>query len=93
MQNKNNLDIDIPMTEGENQFIYESYVVTVPADNSFLDDPKKLTTYAKKTVKRHLGDEAEVSKVKLKKPGLVKKGFDRILRRQVMASFIVVTKF
>ncbi len=93
MQDKNNLEISIPLEEMDGQFIYESYTVAVPLKDSFLDDPTEVKKYAKKTIKKHLGDEVDVSKVKVKKPGMFKKSMSKLVGRQPMAHLLVVTKF
>jgi hypothetical protein len=93
IKNKNEADKDVLMVESENQFIYESYVVRVPISEDFLNDSKKVKSFASRTVKRHLGDEVEVSKIQIHKPGIVKKSVVRIFRRQPMANLVVVTRF
>jgi hypothetical protein len=93
MQNKNQDNTSVPMAREESQYIFESYVLSVPAGNAFLDDADEVKRYARKTIKHALGDEVEVSRVVVKKPGLFKKSFTKILSKEPKANLVVVTKF
>lgn len=77
----------------ETEYIAERYVVRLPITDERLNKPWELRLYAAKAVKAKVGDEVQVTSLKVKHPGTVRKTAAKLLRRVPQARIYVITKF
>jgi hypothetical protein len=86
----NSDDFEINIDE---QAILSKHEILVDYSLKSLHDPKMLNAYAKKALRRAIHDEAEISKIKLKKPKIVVRALSKMLGRPAYARLYVITKF
>lgn len=91
MQDQNQEKEFIP--EIENQTIFSKHKILVDSSLKSLQTPEGVNSYAKKAVKRVIGDDAEISAVKLKRPNIFKKASAKLFNRTPQAKLYVTTKF
>ena len=77
----------------ETQYIVTKRVIKVPVSDEHLKDLWQLRLYAEKLVEHQLGDEVQLTGLKVKKPHLVHKATARLLRREPIARLYLTIKF
>jgi hypothetical protein len=77
----------------DNQFIQSRHKIIVDNRLKSLDDFESTKKYAKQVMKRIMHDDVEVSSVKLKRPGFIKRGALKLARKPATARLYVTTKF
>lgn len=77
----------------EIDYIAERYIVRLPITDERLNKPWELRLYAAEAVKGKVGDEVQVTSLKVKHPGTVRKTVAKLLRREPHARIYVITKF
>jgi hypothetical protein len=78
MKNKNNkpqtieenFQEDYPMAPPETHFLADRYVVKLPISDPHFESPWELRLHVAKLLKHHIGDEVELTSMKVKKPHL-----------------------
>jgi hypothetical protein len=84
---------DYPMAPPETHFLADRYVVKVPISDPHFESPWELRLHVAKLLKRHIGDEVELTSMKVKKPHLIAKAKARVLKQVPCARAIVTIKF
>ncbi|MBI4033910.1 hypothetical protein HY379_02825 [Candidatus Saccharibacteria bacterium] len=77
----------------EPQYIVEREVFEIPLTDSRLGKPWELRLYAADLVKQRVGDEAQVTSLRVKKPRLMRKAFAKVKKREPSARLYVTIKF
>jgi hypothetical protein len=77
----------------ETHYLSSVYTVTLPADDKHFESPWKLRLFAAKLVERKLGDQAQVTDLRVKQPHLIAKSKARLLKRAPSARLLVTIKF
>jgi len=77
----------------ETHYLSSIYTVTLPAADKHFDNPWQLRLFAAKLVESKLGDEAQITDMRIKKPHLIAKSKARLLKRQPQARLLVTIKF
>ena len=77
----------------ETHYLSSVYTVTLPAGDKHFDSPWQLRLFAAKLVERKLGDEAQITDMRIKKPHLIAKSKARLLKREPQARLLVTIKF
>lgn len=88
MDNEENFEVNL-----DNQFIFSKHKILVDYSLKSLQTPEGVRAYAKRAIRRVLHDDAEISKVKLKKPHMSARLVSKILSRPAYARLYVTTKF
>jgi hypothetical protein len=87
---ENNEDFEVKEV---NQFILSKHKIIVDNNLKSLNNPESTRKYAKKAMQRIMHDDVEVSAVKLKRPGFIKRGALKLVRKPAKARLYVTTKF
>lgn len=77
----------------EPQYIAEKEVFEIPLSDPRLNKPWELRLYATELVKQRIGDEAQVTSLKVKRPRLIRKTLARLHGREPQARLYVTIKF
>jgi hypothetical protein len=77
----------------DDQFILSKHQILVDYSLKSLRTPEGVKTYAKRALARAIHDDAEISKVKLKKPKMASRIASKLLGRPAYARLYVFTKF
>lgn len=91
-QTKMNED-QLPFEPPETRYISANYVLKIPTTDPHFESPWKLRVYASKLVNRQVGDEVQLTSMKVKKPTLTNRGLSKLLKRTPNARLYVTTKF
>jgi hypothetical protein len=84
---------DLPFAPPEMHYLSERYVVRLPLNDEHFNSPWKLRVYISKVLERQLGDAAQVTALKVKKPHIMAKGKAKILKQVPTARLYVTVKF
>jgi hypothetical protein len=84
---------DYPMAPPETHFLADRYVVKLPISDPHFESPWELRLHVAKLLKHHIGDEVELTSMKVKKPHLIAKAKARVLKQVPCARAIVTIKF
>jgi hypothetical protein len=87
-----NLDQEF-IPESVNQFIFSTHKILVDSSLKSLQNPETAKRYAKRIINRVVGDEAEVSSIKVKMPSIISKSLAKLSKKTPQARLYVVTKF
>jgi hypothetical protein len=74
-------------------YISEKEVFEIPLTDPRLQKPWELRLYATELVRKRLGDEAQVTSLKVKKPGVLSKARARLSGQEPLAHLCVTIKF
>ncbi|HEX5395447.1 MAG TPA: hypothetical protein VFW52_03810 [Candidatus Saccharimonadales bacterium] len=77
----------------EPQYIAEKEVFEIPLSDWRLKKPWELRLYASELVSKRMGDEAQVTSLKVKKPHLMRKTVAKLKRSEPQARLLVTIKF
>lgn len=77
----------------EPQYIAEKEVFYIPLTDERLNKPWELRLYAVELVQQRIGDEAQVTSLKVKKPRLVRKTLAKLKKQEPQARLFVTIKF
>lgn len=86
-------DESLPLQPPEPDYVSEVYRLTVPANDKHLKDPWELRKYAAKLLEKKIGDEAQVTAVKLKMPGLLSRFTAKMFNKAPQARLRITVKF
>jgi hypothetical protein len=84
---------DLPFAPPEVHYLAEHFVVNVPISDPHLHDPWELRKHVLKLLEERLGDEVQLTGMKLRKPHLIAKSKARLLKREPCARAFVTIKF
>lgn len=77
----------------EPRYIAESYVLKVPFNDRHLSNPWHLRLYAARLIQQKIGDEVQLTGLKVKKPGPAHRSAAKLLRRPAATRLYVTVKF
>jgi hypothetical protein len=77
----------------DDQFILSKHEILVDYSLKSLRTPEGIKAYAKRALARAIHDDAEISKVKLKKPKMASRMVSKMFSRPAYAKLYVFTKF
>ncbi len=86
-------DNRLPLVPPEVRFLANQYVFKLPLEDLRSKSPWELRVHVAKMLEYHLGDEVEMTGMKIKKPHLIAKTKARVFRREPYARAIVTIKF
>ena len=84
---------ELPVAPPETRFLSERYIVDLPLATTSFEDPWQLRVHVAKVLERHLGDEVQLTSMKIRHPHLVAKTKARLLKREPCARAYVTIKF
>jgi hypothetical protein len=74
-------------------YIAEQEVFEIPLSDPRLKDPWALRLYATELVRQKIGDEAQVTAVKVKHPGTLRKALAKLKKQEPQARLYATIKF
>jgi hypothetical protein len=77
----------------DNQSIFSRHIIVVDNNLKSLDSKETTKKYAKQAMRRILHDDVEISSIKIKRPGFIKRGLLKLVRKPAQARLYVTTKF
>ena len=77
----------------ETRYLSTRYLVKIPVTDKHLKDRWELRKHAAKLVERSLGDEVQVTSMKVKKPHILRKSFAKLQGQEPYARAYVTVKF
>ncbi|MGH7156811.1 MAG: hypothetical protein ACREGG_01735 [Candidatus Saccharimonadales bacterium] len=84
---------ELPVAPPETRFLSERYIVELPIASTSFDDPWQLRVHVAKVLESHLGDEVQLTSMKIRHPHLVAKTKAKLLKREPCARAFVTIKF
>ena len=93
MQEQKSTDEKLAFEPPEPQYIAEKEVFEIPLSDSRLAKPWELRLLAIELVKQKIGDEAQITSLKVKKPRLARKTLYKIRNQEPCARLYVTIKF
>lgn len=82
-------DIEPP----EIEYIAAKYVISVPVDKVNLKDKWNLRLYASKVLKQKIGDEVQLTSMKVRRQPWLSRNMGRLVGRSPRVDLLVTTKF
>jgi len=92
IQNTENGEI-FDLIPPETHYLSTRYLVQIPIDDRHLQDRWELRKHAAKLVERSLGDEVQVTSLKVRKPHIISKSVARLRHQTPCARAYVTVKF
>ena len=93
MAKQTDTDEKLSFEPPEPQYISTKQVFEISHMDSRLAKPWKLRLYATELVKQRVGDEVQVTSIKVKKPRLMRKTLAKVRKQEPQARLIVTIKF
>jgi hypothetical protein len=93
IENQAQEDNSLPVIVPELHYLSAKYVVMIPADDKHLKDRWELRKYVEKLIEKKLGDEVQLTSVKVKKPHLLAKSKAKLLKREPYTRILATVKF
>jgi hypothetical protein len=84
---------DLPFAPPEVRYLSERYIVELPVSDNHFGNPWELRVHVAKILERHLGDEVQLTSMKIKKPHLLSKTKARFKKQEPCARLYVTVKF
>lgn len=84
---------ELPFVPPETHELSERYIVRVPVSQAPWHDRWQLRLYAEKELEQRLGDQVQLTSMRVHKPHLISKAKARLLKREPEARLIVTIKF
>ena len=84
---------DLPFAPPETHYLAERYVVKVPVSKAPLDNRWELRLFAEKELESRLGDEVQLTSLRVHKPHLIARGKARLFKLEPEARLVVTVKF
>jgi hypothetical protein len=83
----------LPVVIPELRYLSAKYKITIPASDPHFKNKWELRKYAAHLVEQKLGDEVQLTSLKIKQPHLLAKSKAKLLKRQPLAKLLVTVKF
>jgi hypothetical protein len=83
----------LPVVIPELRYLTAKYIVRVPAGDRHFQSRWELRKYAEQLVEAKLGDEVQLTSMKVRKPHLLAKTKARLLKQEPSARLLVTVKF
>ena len=77
----------------ETHYLATKYVVKIPVTDNHLRDRWELRKHAAKMVERSIGDEVQVTSLKVRRPHIIRKSVARLRHQTPCAKAYVTVKF
>lgn len=84
---------DLPFAPPEIKELSERYIVRVPISQAPWHDRWQLRLYAEKELETRLGDQVQLTSMRVHKPHIISKTKARLLKREPEARLVVTIKF
>lgn len=84
---------DLPFAPPETHYLAERYIVNVPVSRVPFDNRWELRVFAERELERRLGDEVQLTSMKVHKPHLIAKSKARFFKREPEVRLVVTIKF
>lgn len=84
---------DMPVVPPEVRFLADRYVVELPLSDPHFASPWDLRVHVAKILENRLGDEVELTSMKVRHPHLIAKTKAKLLKREPCARAYVTIKF
>jgi hypothetical protein len=84
---------DLPFAPPDLHYLSERYIVKVPLSQAPMENRWELRLYAEKELERRLGDEVQLTSMRVHKPHLISKTKAHLLRQEPVARLVVTVKF
>lgn len=89
----NNFINELDVIPPETRYLSERYVLKVPVSDRHFQSPWHLRLYALELLEKEIGDEVQLTSMKVKKPRAVAKSAARLRGREPHARLYVTIKF
>jgi len=86
-------DEELPFQPPEPKYVTEKHVVKIFASDEHLNNPWELRKYAETLLESRLGDNVQLTSIKVKKPNFLTKRLFLLLHRELMVKLKVTIKF
>lgn len=83
----------LPFEPPEPEYVAEQYIIKIPVTDKHFKSPWELRKYAAKLIEKELGDNIQLTDLKVKKPGPISRIIAKILRRTPQAKLHATIKF
>jgi hypothetical protein len=83
----------LPVVIPELHYLSAKYVVRVPLSDSHMENRWELRKYAERLIEDKLGDEVQLTALKVKKPHLAARTKAKLFKREPCARLLVTVKF
>ena len=93
MPKQTDVDEKLAFEPPEPGYIAEKEVFEIPISDERLNKPWELRLYAAELVAKKVGDQAQVTAVKVKKPRLARKTLAKLRKQEPQARLYVTIKF
>lgn len=93
MKKDKNSEESLAFEPPEPEYISSLYVLKIPLYDPHFDDPWELRVYAARLLKDQMGDDSQITDLRVKKPHLFNRIVKRILRKELLAKLYVTVKF
>lgn len=84
---------EFPLQPPEPDYVSEEYVMSVPYEPDKFSDRWKLRLLAEELLEKQIGDQVQLTSLRVKKPNLASRVVAKILRRQPQARLYATVKF
>lgn len=84
---------ELPVIPPETHYLSAKYVLEIPTGDNHLKDPWQLRLHALKLVQHKIGDEVQLTALRVKKPSPAKKALAKLLKREPGVRLYVTVKF
>ena len=84
---------DLPFAPPDLDYLSEIYVVEVPLDDTHLSNRWQLRLYAEHILQRRLGDEVQLTSLRVKRPHVVGRTKAKLFKHVPVARLYVTVKF
>jgi hypothetical protein len=84
---------NLPMEPPEPGYLVEKHVLRVPVTDKHFESPWELRKYAVSLMEKKLGDQVQLTDLKVKKPGVFKRAWAKITGKVPEAELVVTIKF
>jgi hypothetical protein len=84
---------ELPFQPPEPKYVVERHVVKIPITDPHLKDKWELRKYAEKLLEEKLGDEVQLTELKVKKPGPTARAVAKLFKRVPQVKLRSTIKF
>jgi hypothetical protein len=91
--NQDKTNDNLSIVPPETSYIVEKRVLWIPANDPHLNDRWQLRLYAEKLLEKELGDEVQLTSLKVKKPGIMRRAKSKLKKQESQVRLIATVKF
>lgn len=93
MKNHDSFIEELAVIPPETQHLSKKFLVRIPATDRHFKSPWHLRLYALQLLEQQIGDEVQLTSMRVKKPRLLSKGTARLRGREPVARLYVTIEF